>query len=60
MNSYEMSRKLGIHHSALIVSIMNTAKEFNGEVMKFERKSDAYFEMNAVSSAFMLLLLEAT
>lgn len=60
MNSYEMSRQLGIHHSALIAKIMNVSEKFNGQVMKFERKSDAYFEMNAVSSAFMLLLLEAT
>ena len=58
MNSYELSRKLGCTHSSLIPKIMNTAREFHGEVMSFERKSDTFIEMSDVAAAFMLLLLE--
>lgn len=57
MTSYEISNKLKIHHSDLVVKLLNLANEFDGEVMRFERKSDAYFELNPTAAALTLLLL---
>ena len=56
--SYEIANKYSMYHSEVISLIMNLAKEFDGQVMKFERKGDSHFELNPVAAAFMLLLLE--
>ena len=58
MTSYELANQHGMYHSEILSKIMNVSKEFNNSVMKFEKKGDAFINMNSLATAFMLLLLK--